>query len=211
VLRLASAGIADAAGAAARVLRAGGIVLHPTDTVYGLACLAGRPQALRRLYDLKGRGKGKPSLLLVGSVAMAKGAASSVPATAGALMRALWPGPLTIVVPAAGSVPPLVRGRGNTVGLRLPAHRFTREMVRLAGGPVVSTSANRAGEQVPGTQRALVELFGGRVGLIVLGGPRRSSPSTVVKVSPDNRIEVIRAGAIHPGRLSRIGNRRRNR
>jgi L-threonylcarbamoyladenylate synthase len=185
-----------------RSLRAGQVVVVPTDTLYGLAADPGSAAALRRLVSLKGREAGKPIPLLLDSMDRAASFAAEVPGTARKLMERFWPGALTIVLPAAPRLFSAVTGAGRTVGLRVPDHPVPRALAKALGGAVTGTSANRAGD--PGRWREPGEIareFAGGVEWILWDGPspaagREGSPgSTVVSVEGE-RLELLREGEI---------------
>ncbi|MCC6391283.1 MAG: threonylcarbamoyl-AMP synthase, partial [Bryobacterales bacterium] len=128
---------------AAAILRNGGLVALPTETVYGLGANALDARAVARIYEVKGRPATSPLIVHVCSVEMARGLARVWSAEAGALAARFWPGPLTMVVPKREVIPDIVTAGLDTVGLRLPAHEVMREVIRRAGVPVAAPSANR--------------------------------------------------------------------
>ena len=173
-------------------LERGGVVVVPTDTVYGLATRADNPKGIERIYELKGRPDDKPFQVLVAGVDALEDFAE-VTAVASKLAAAFWPGPLTIVLPAGRSAPEGVVREG-LIGLRAPNHPLALELV-AASGPLAATSANLSGEPTPTTVDALLDLFGPRVDAYVDGGAIETRASTVVKVD-DGKIEILRAGPI---------------
>jgi tRNA threonylcarbamoyl adenosine modification protein (Sua5/YciO/YrdC/YwlC family) len=175
-------------------LRAGGVVLLPTDTVYGLAVATAVPTAVAQLFALKGRGRDVPIAVLVADAAQAwELAAPPVPAAAIGLGEKWWPGPLTLVVARAPGWGVDIGGSGGTVGLRCPDDAMVRELCR-AVGPLATTSANRHGEPTP-PSAAEAAVAVGHSGLVVDGGRLAGAPSTVVDctVSPPR---VLREGAV---------------
>jgi L-threonylcarbamoyladenylate synthase len=184
------------AGAAARVLRQGGLVAFPTETFYGLGADALAPTAVRRLLDVKGRPEGKPLLVLVDSLAMVESLALEVPAPARALIAAHWPGPLTLVLRARPHVPAEVTAGSSTVGVRLSAHPVARALVRALGRPVTAPSANPTDATPPTTVDAVLDYFRDRIELVLDGGATAGGePSTVLDVTIDPP-RVLRAGAV---------------
>ncbi len=131
--------------AAALILADGGVVLLPTDTLPGLHCRADRPAAVARIVALKGRAPDKPLLLLCASADRALSLAGALDDAARDYAGRCWPGPFTLVLPAAAAVPPAVTAGTGTVALRVPEPQPLRDLVAAAGGPLVSTSANVAG------------------------------------------------------------------
>ncbi len=177
-------------------LRRGGLVAFPTETFYGLGANALDPDAVARVFRVKGRPEFKPILVLVDSVKMAESLALEVSDLARGLMAAYWPGPLTLVLRAAPTVPVELAAGTGTVGMRIPAHPVALALVRAASFPVTAPSANPSGEEPPVTAERVREFLGRRVDLILDGGPTPGGrPSTVLdlSVSPPR---VLRAGAL---------------
>ena len=178
---------------AVRVIRTGGIILYPTDTVYGLGCDPFNEHALRKLFDLKGRQEEKGVLLLVpdSSWVSRLGVISPIAAE---LMECLWPGPVTMLFEPLPVAPEGVLGKGGKIGIRYPENRFLRSWLEALGSPIVSTSANLSGQPAPSTLSGIRELFEGKVDLLVEAGePTLSRPSTVVDLEDPPRI--VREGA----------------
>ncbi|MCU0722163.1 MAG: L-threonylcarbamoyladenylate synthase [Planctomycetes bacterium] len=166
----------------------------PTETVYGLAADAGNPEALKRLRSAKKRPDGKPFALLLASADGAFRHAAEVPPLAHRLMRAFWPGPLTLVLPAKG---------GGTVGLRVPALRLTRDILRLSGRDVAASSANPSGGPEPRDAGEVVAGLGDAVDLVVdAGSVLLGKASTVVAVRRDGH-EVLREGVLPRAEVDR--------
>ena len=186
---------------AAAVLRAGGLVVVPTDTVYGLAAALDRPEALRRIYEVKGRTASKPlPVLLSDPTRIALVAAEPWPEIVQFAER-FWPGPLTLVIPGRGDLPPAVLGPDGSVGLRVPDHVEARRLISLAGGGLAVTSANRSGEPpVMSAQECLTRLGG--VDVILDGGPRPGGTASTVARIRDGRVELLREGPVPIGRLA---------
>jgi L-threonylcarbamoyladenylate synthase len=195
-------GLNPALHRASHVLLGGGVILYPTDTIYGLGCLAGNPAAVERLYAIKGKPDTKPSLVLVDSVAMASAMTTDPPPLARRLMDLFWPGPLTLVLTAAPAVSPLLTAGSGKIGVRLPADEFCRRLALRCESPLVSTSANRSGVPPVAAVTALIRQFSVQIDLAVDGGERVSPPSTVVDVSA-GELRIIREGAISATDLAR--------
>ena len=180
---------------AAAALRRGSLVVYPTETFYGLGVLATLPAALARLSAAKLRPAGKPLPLVAADAAMAFALWVEVPPAARRLAEAFWPGPLTLVAPAAHGLPDPVT-RGGTVGVRVPGAALARELCRRAGGPVISTSANPPGGPPPASVEALDPELLSRVDLVLDGGETPGGlPSTVVEVGVGGP-RLLRAGAV---------------
>ena len=189
------AGDADKIAHGAKVLQAGGLVVFPTETVYGLGADARNPEALARLTQVKGARGGKPYSLLVPSLRHAVEAAGGFSRISHKLARVYWPGPLTLVVP---------RRDGGTVGLRLPEHRVARSLLSHCGFALATPSANRSGSAEPVTARQARDALDGEVALILDGGPaRQGRPSAVVRVEQEN-IKVEREGMISSAEILQV-------
>jgi L-threonylcarbamoyladenylate synthase len=155
---------------AARVLRRGGLVAFPTETVYGLGADAGNPVAVARIFEAKRRPGDHPVIVHVPDIAAAAQWASAIPAGARALAEAFWPGPLTLIVPRASHVHDMVTGAQPSVGLRAPAHPVARALLVEFGGGVAAPSANRFGHVSPTTARHVCDDLGDAVDLVLDGG-----------------------------------------
>ena len=178
------------------VLRAGGIVALPTDTVYGLAVALGAPSAITRLFAAKQRPLDRAIALLVADLAQAE-ALGVFGLVARELAAAHWPGGLTLVVPQqpTAHVPADMTAETATVGLRMPAHP-TPQALAAAVGPLPTTSANRSGEPELRDAAAIEAALGDAVDLILDGGPARGGPASTVVDCTSPRPRVLRVGAI---------------
>ena len=182
--------------AAARAIRDGGLVLMPTETVYGLAADAANAQAVAAVYEAKGRPSFNPLIAHVADVGMARRIAR-FDARAEALAARFWPGPLTLVLPilAAGAVCDLARAGLDTVAIRAPAHPLAHALIQAAGRPLVAPSANRSGRPSPTTFADAVEETGAAAAATLDGGPCRIGlESTVVALLDAPRL--LRPGAV---------------
>ena len=181
---------------AAELLRAGGLVAVPTETVYGLAANGLDEKAVHEVYEVKGRPERKPlSLMVPGAEAMER-YCENVPRQAKTLAARFWPGPLTIVLKAKPAVPDIVRAGGETVGLRCPDHPSTLELLKLAQIPFAAPSANPSGEESPKTAEEVRGYFDGRIAAIVDGGPCGiGKESTLIDVSR-TPYRILRQGAL---------------
>lgn len=189
-----------AADRAVEVLRSGGSVLLPTDTVYGLAALPSLSGATDRLFALKGRSTNQPVAVLVAGLDQARSLVVWPEGDAARWMTELWPGPLTVVLHRSSVARPLeLGGDPTTVGVRCPDHRLVRSLAASAG-PLATTSANRHGRPTPSEARAAAADLAGRVDLIVDGGSLATKASTVVDATQDPW-RLLREGAITADQL----------
>jgi L-threonylcarbamoyladenylate synthase len=194
--------IAEAAklAEAARTLRAGGVVAFPTETVYGLGANALDAEAVRRVYELKGRPATSPLIVHVASIEMARGVVREWPVEAEELASRYWPGPLTVVLSKQGCVPDEVTAGLGTVGVRMPAHPVALELIRAAGVPIAAPSANKFMGVSPTTAAHVRAAFGDAVPVIDGGACTVGIESTVVAIV-DGEVQLLRPGMIALGDL----------
>lgn len=178
---------------AARLVRKGGLVVYPTDTVYGLGCDPFDEKAVARLFDAKGRST-KPVPVLCDSLESALGL-GSMNETALSLAHVFWPGALTLVVPLRRKLPYLVDQGSGEVGVRVPALKACTELIRLCGGFLTGTSANLSGRPSCRTAAEAAKALGEKVDLVLDGGRLGGTESTVVRVLRGS-VEVLRRGSV---------------
>jgi L-threonylcarbamoyladenylate synthase len=189
---------------AAAVLRAGGLVVFPTETVYGLGANALDPAAVARIFAAKGRPANNPLIVHVGDAAAAWRVASAWPEVAARLAGRFWPGPLTLVLPKRVEVSDAVTAGGPTVAVRVPAHPVALALLRAAGIPVAAPSANPSGQLSPTRAEHVWRGLDGRVDLILDGGPTSGGiESTVLDVS-SSPPKLLRPGLIGPAELEAV-------
>jgi L-threonylcarbamoyladenylate synthase len=180
---------------AAALLRDGGVVAIPTETVYGLAANAFDARAVARVFEIKGRPSFDPLIVHVLDEAMLERVAGEIPHDARALIERFWPGPLTVVLPKAAGVPGLVTSGLATVGVRMPAHPVARSLLERAGVPLAAPSANRFGRLSPTRAEHVAAQLGDQPDLILDGGPCEFGiESTIVAFGCG--VGVLRPGAI---------------
>jgi L-threonylcarbamoyladenylate synthase len=178
------------------VIRGGGVIAYPTDTVYGLGADPMNTGAVRKLFSIKGRLADQPILLLIKDAREVQDWASEINSAAERLMKKFWPGPLTLVFKVKPNVMVELTGGTGTIGLRVPGNELTRQLLASLGTALTGTSANISGRPSPCTALEAFEWIGGMVDLVLDGGrPEAGNPSTVVDVSTE-RPRVIREGAI---------------
>jgi L-threonylcarbamoyladenylate synthase len=189
---------------AAAILRAGGLVAFPTETVYGLGARARDPAAIARVYAAKGRPAHHPLIAHVLDEDGARALAAVWNDRASRLARAFWPGPLTLVVPRAPDVDAAVAGGGDSIAVRAPANAIARALIEALGDAIAAPSANRYQEVSPTSAAHVVKSLGDAVDLVIDGGPcERGIESTVVDVRGDRAV-VLRPGPIDLGALRAI-------
>ncbi len=189
---------------AAAVLRAGGLVAFPTETVYGLGANALDPQAVARIYAAKGRPAWNPVIAHVDSVEAARALTAAWPDAASTLADAFWPGPLTLVLPRGAIVPAIATAGLDAVAIRIPSHPVALALLRAAGHPVAAPSANRFTQVSPTTAQHVVASLGDRVDLVLDGGACEVGiESTVLDLTGDAPT-VLRPGMITREQLERV-------
>lgn len=178
---------------AAEVLRDDGVIVYPTDTVYGLGCDITSKHAVERIIGIKGRDPKKPMSFVCADLTHISRYAR-VSNFAYRILKRFLPGPYTFVLEASREVPRLLLTKQKTVGIRIPDHPVCLELVRELGNPILSTSANLGGEDPLNDPAEIQRVLGGQVDLILECGVLPRVPSTVVSLVGD-RVEVLREGA----------------
>ncbi|MBE3562843.1 MAG: threonylcarbamoyl-AMP synthase [Hydrogenibacillus schlegelii] len=181
---------------AAAILRRGGLVAFPTETVYGLGAVATDARAVANLFAAKGRPADNPLIVHLAAAEDVVRVARDIPPEAWRLWARYAPGPLTLVLPSRGTVAPAALAGLPTVAVRIPAHPVARALIRAAGAPIVAPSANRSGRPSPTTAAHVLEDLAGRIDAVVDGGPADIGlESTVLDVTRRPAI-VLRPGAV---------------
>jgi L-threonylcarbamoyladenylate synthase len=180
---------------AADVIRSGGVVAYPTDTLYGLAVDPRRADAVERLFEVKGRDRAMAVPIIAESLDQARAVGQFGP-RALRLAQAFWPGPLSIVVPAHDCIATLALGGRTTIAVRVPAHPVARALAAAVGFGITATSANLSGAPAPGSADALAPALHALVDLVLdAGAAPGGAPSTLVAFTDDGPV-LVRAGAI---------------
>ncbi|MCC6234183.1 MAG: threonylcarbamoyl-AMP synthase [Verrucomicrobiales bacterium] len=188
---------ARAVAHAADCLKRGEVIALPTETVYGLAANALDPRAVRRIYEIKGRPETNPVIVHVASASLARACVRDWTAPADRLARAFWPGPLTLVLEKADSIPEVVTAGGHTVGVRWPAHPLMQAVIRACGFPIAAPSANRANGISPTCAAHVVESLGEGLDWVIDGGPSSVGIESTVVDLVARPPRVLRPGMIH--------------
>ncbi|MBM4123176.1 MAG: threonylcarbamoyl-AMP synthase [Nitrospira sp.] len=184
---------------AAAIVRRGGVLAMPTESFYALGASPFHEEAVRRLCRIKGRDERKPLLVLIADLAQLDSLVSDVARGASVLMRQFWPGPLTIIFPAAPSLPVSLTAGTGTVGVRQPADPLLQALTRLVG-PLTGTSANRSGEPPATTADEVQAALGSELDLILDGGPTAAGlPSSLVQTV--GSIRLLREGPVSRGEI----------
>jgi L-threonylcarbamoyladenylate synthase len=189
---------------AASIIRSGGLVAFPTETVYGLGANALDAQAVDRIFEVKGRPPSSPLIVHVDSVTMAQGLALEWPEAAETLARAFWPGPLTLVLPKHPQIPDNVTAGLPTVGLRQPDHPIAAALIREARLPIAAPSANRFTALSPTTAEHVLKSLGEEVDLILDGGPTKVGIESTVLSLYGPRPRLLRPGMISQEQIEEV-------
>ena len=177
------------------IIKEGGLIVFPTDTVYGIGCNPFDEKAVERLFQVKKRDKDKPIPILVSSRKKAEEIAE-FGNFAKKIARQHWPGALTLVLPAKANVPPMLRGRGDSVGIRIPNHPLALLLIRATGGYLTGTSANLSGKKPACTSEEAKKQLGGKVDMILDGGRCAIGVSSTVAEVTSNRPRILRQGTV---------------
>jgi len=187
---------------AVQTLQAGGLVVFPTETAYGLACDATNTAAVRRIFKAKNRALSKPLPVIVASWAMAR-KYGAFNALSKGLAKTFWPGPLTVVVPAVPGMPKGVVSKDGEIAMRVSSHPIAAALSRRFGKPIVATSANQSGRPERYSVSAVLAELGTGIDVVLDAGRlQKRDPSTLVRCD-DEICEIRRAGPIGTARLVR--------
>ena len=179
---------------AAATMKNGGVVIYPTETVYGIGCIPSDPDAAMRICEIKGRAE-NPLPLICGDIEMARKVVQ-FNVTAEKLAEAFWPGPLMFILPSKVVYPMWVTHGKKTLGLRVPGDEAPRKLAELAGGVIVSTSANKSGEPPATTAKEALSATGYKVDLVVDGGPSPGGKSSTIIDLSGKEMWILRSGPI---------------
>ena len=189
---------------AAGILHGGGTVAFPTETVYGLGAPVTLAHAVEHIFAAKGRPASVPLIVHVLDLQQARQFASHLPPVAEKLARAFWPGPLSLIVPKADTVPPIVSAGGPTVAFRAPDHSVALELIRELGQPIAAPSANRFNRLPPVEAAHVHKDLGGRIDAILDGGRCPGGLESTVLDLAGQRPRIVRRGAISVQRIRAI-------
>jgi L-threonylcarbamoyladenylate synthase len=194
----------DAICQAAEVLRAGGLVAFPTETVYGLGAAAENPRAVAAMFKAKGRPADHPVIVHLAAADELGRWAAEVPTAARSLAAAFWPGPLTMILRRSPLASDLVTGGLPTVGLRVPRHPVAQQLLRALGGAIAAPSANRFGRVSPTSAAHVLEELGGHIDLILDGGACSVGLESTIVDLTGNHPAVLRPGGISHEQVAEV-------
>jgi L-threonylcarbamoyladenylate synthase len=190
---------------AAEILRAGGLVAFPTETVYGLGADASSAQAVARLYAVKGRPADHPVIVHFDSMERALAWGREVPDAARALAKRFWPGPLTLILKRSEKANDFVTGGQPSVGVRVPAHPVAQELLKAFGGGVAAPSANRFGQVSPTTAAHVRADLGADVDLVLEGGASEVGIESTILDLSGSGVVLLRPGRISVAEIEKLG------
>ena len=187
--------------AAAEIIRRGGLLGIPTETVYGLGADGLNEEAVAKIFQAKGRPQDNPLILHVAEAQDMEKFCHSIPKSAYLLAEAFWPGPLTMVLPARDIVPKRTTAGLSTVAVRCPDSAVTRQIIRLSGVPIAAPSANISGKPSTATAQHVLHDHDGKIAAIVDGGPCRVGVESTIVDLTEERPRLLRPGGITPEQL----------
>jgi len=189
---------------AAKVLREGGLVAFPTETVYGLGANSLNPTAVEGIYKAKGRPSDNPLIVHVAEVEAINSLVSTIPAAAAKLMKTFWPGPLTMVMPKSDKVPAIITAGLDTVAVRMPSHPVALALIKKAGIPIAAPSANISGRPSPTLAKHVIDDLSGKVDVIIDSGCSNVGlESTVLDITTEPPM-ILRPGGVTYEQLKQV-------
>jgi len=189
---------------AVEALRAGDLVVFPTETVYGLGANASNPVAVRKIFEVKGRPADHPVIVHLDDPRYLRRWVSQVPPVAEQLAQRFWPGPLTLILPKADSVNDIVTGGQDSIGIRVPSHPMAQQLLNAFGGGIAAPSANRYGRLSPTKPEHVRDEFGDAVRVILDGGDSPIGLESTIVSCLDNVARLLRPGFITRSQLEQV-------
>lgn len=181
---------------AARIIKNGGLVAVPTETVYGLCANALDEKAVKKIFELKGRDEKKPMALMISGAENIGKYALEIPAAALVLADKFWPGPLTIVLKAREFIPEILKASGSTIGLRCPDKKITLELLKKCSLPLAGPSANPSGEKSPVSAKEVLSYFNGKIDAVIDGGESELKEASTLISLAETPFKILRHGAL---------------
>jgi L-threonylcarbamoyladenylate synthase len=190
--------------AAVEALRAGDLVVFPTETVYGLGANASNPVAVRKIFEFKGRPPDHPVIVHLDDPRYLHRWVAEVPPVAGQLADKFWPGPLTLILPKADNVNDIVTGGQDSIGIRVPSHPMAQQLLNAFGGGIAAPSANRYGRLSPTKPEHVRDELGDAVRVILDGGDSPIGLESTIVSCLDNQARLLRPGSITRSQLEQV-------
>ena len=194
----------DSVKQASEILRSGGIVAVPTETVYGLAASAYSDDAIKRVFEAKGRPQDNPLIVHISSLEMLNDVARNISDVAHQCAKAFWPGPFTMVLPKAHKIASSVSAGLDTVAVRFPSEKIICDIISMSGLPLAAPSANTSGRPSPTTALHVIDDLDGKIDAVVIGGDSTVGVESTVVSLVDDKPRLLRPGAITPKQLRKI-------
>ncbi len=189
---------------AAEILKNGGVVAIPTETVYGLAASAYSEDAINKVFEAKGRPQDNPLIVHIADIKELENIAVDIPEKALELARKFWPGPLTMVLKRNSKIPPTVSAGLDTVAVRMPSHKTARKVITESGLPLAAPSANTSGKPSPTTAEYVLEDLDGKINAVIMDGPCEVGVESTVITLVTNPPRLLRPGAVTVEQLREI-------
>ncbi len=199
-----SASDAESIRRAGRIIKTGGLVAFPTETVYGLGCDAMNAEAAAKVFEVKQRPQFDPLIVHIADLKQLEMVIGSLPILGQRLIDAFWPGPLTLVLPKQTAIPDLITAGLSTVAVRMPNHPVAQSLIREAGTPIAAPSANLFGYVSPTTAQHVADGLGNTVDLILDGGPCPIGVESTIVSLAGSQPELLRPGSITIEQLSAV-------
>ena len=194
----------DSVKQASEILSSGGIVAVPTETVYGLAASAYSDDAIKRVFEAKGRPQDNPLIVHISSLEMLNDVARNISDVAHQCAKAFWPGPFTMVLPKAHKIASSVSAGLDTVAVRFPSEKIICDIISMSGLPLAAPSANTSGRPSPTTALHVIDDLDGKIDAVVIGGDSTVGVESTVVSLVDDKPRLLRPGAITPKQLRKI-------
>lgn len=178
----------------AEYFKKGSIIIYPTDTIYGIGCLATNKKAINKIYKIKKREAGKPLLILISSLAMLK-KYYKINNKQMIFLKKIWGKnfrPITVILKSKNNLPKELAGENHTIAVRLPKNDFLIKLIKIIKYPIVSTSANISGKEYNEDIKKIGKLFGGKIDLIVDAGQLKNKPSKIIDITDIENIRILR-------------------
>lgn len=175
------------------ILENDGVIVYPTDTIYGIGCSIYSKKGIDRIKLIKGRDQSKQFSILCSDLKHLSNYAKNVSNNSYKLMKKIFPGPYTVILDASREIPKIMQSKRKTIGIRVPDNNISRDIVKVLGHPIVTTSVNRAGEEPLNNPYIIEDTLGKQVDLVIDGGEIFAKPSTILDLTSEH-FEIIRLG-----------------
>ncbi len=191
---------------AVTILKEGGVIAYPTETYYGLGADAANEAAIEKIFTIKGRPSHNPVALIAAREEDIWPLVAEIPPAARRLMKAFWPGPLTMIFPASCRVSPRLTAGSGTVGVRISSHPIATALAKILGRPITATSANLSGKEECRTAREVLKQLGKGLDALIDGGQTRGQSGTTILDMTTETPSILREGAVPAARLHAVIN-----